>query len=366
MESNTGISQRMRGSDKLLDTRRTTYGAISTQLGLLSDRRLSELLEKSPVLHSGIGGNSVLLTLEGTPIFVKKIPLTDLERQPENILSTANMFGLPLYCQYPVGYMHGFGAWRELATHTMTTNWVLAGTCPNFPLMYHWRVLPVPPPEPMNAEQLEALEQSVTYWEGSSAVRARLEAVQNASAEVVMFLEYFPETLYKWFGDQITKGGDASESATIMVDHNLKEITSFINGQGLLHFDAHFFNIMTDGQRLYFADFGLALSSRFDLSKAELEFFEQHRNYDRGYGLTFFLYRLIEALFGRDNWEKILREFATGQSKKTLTPSATSIITRYAQIAVLMRDFDHQLKIETKTTPYPVRELERLCASADL
>ncbi|MFF2503082.1 hypothetical protein ACFVTY_06840 [Streptomyces sp. NPDC058067] len=49
-----------------------------------------------------------------------------------------------------------------------------------------------------------------------------------------------------------------------------------MNSRGLLHFDAHFQNILTDGRRLYFADFGLALSSRFDLSPSEAGFFERH------------------------------------------------------------------------------------------
>lgn len=365
MESSTRASKGMCSSDKRLHNRRITYGAISTQLALLSDRRLLEFLEKSPALHSGIGGNSVLLTIEGTPIFVKKIPLTDLERRPENIMSTANVFELPLYCQYGVGST-GFGVWRDLATHIMATNWVLTGECPNFPLMYHWRVLPVPPPEPMNAEQLEALEQSVTYWEGSSAVRARLEAVHNASAEVVMFLEYFPETLYEWFGEQIAKEGDVAESAMTMVDHNLQEITSFINRQGLLHFDAHLANILTDGHRLYFSDFGLALCSKFELSEAELKFFEKHQNYDRCHAVTYFLCLLLKALFGKDNWEEILQEYAAGKNRKTLSPSATAITTRYAPIAVVMRDFHRKLRTETKTTPYPARELERLCAIAGL
>ncbi|MFF8401556.1 hypothetical protein ACF06P_07965 [Streptomyces sp. NPDC015684] len=46
--------------------------------------------------------------------------------------------------------------------------------------------------------------------------------------------------------------------------------------QGLLHFDAHFENILTDGRRLFFADYGLAISSRFELDKDEADFFDRH------------------------------------------------------------------------------------------
>jgi hypothetical protein len=362
MESDTQHSQGILKPER----RRTTYGTISTQLALLSNQRLSELLEKATPLHKGIGGTSAYIEICGKPVFAKKIPLTDLERRPDNIMSTANLFELPLYYQYGVGSA-GFGAWRELAVHTMTTNWVLTGECPNFPLMYHWRMLPTPQPGPMNAEQLEDFESNVVYWEESPTVRARLEAIHNASAEIIVFMEYFPENLHKWFGNQISKGGDAADSAIMMVEQNLIATTSFMNERGLLHFDAHFSNIVTDSHRLYFADFGLALCSRFELSKAEREFFEQHRNYDRGYALTYFFQALILAFFGKDPWEKTLKEYVVaGPSMITVTPSAAAIITRYAPIASVMRKFRHKLKKESKTTPYPARELERLCAIAGL
>ncbi|WP_201844997.1 hypothetical protein [Myceligenerans indicum] len=78
---------------------------------------------------AGIGGQAVLLEVEGTPVFVKQVRLTDLERRPQNLHSTANLFDLPMFCHYGVGTIGGpgFGAWRELAVHTMTTDWVLAG-----------------------------------------------------------------------------------------------------------------------------------------------------------------------------------------------------------------------------------------------
>lgn len=76
--------------------------------------------------------------------------LTDPERQPEHVRSTANLLELPVFCQYGIGTIGGpgSGAWRELAVHTMTTNWVLAAEYEGFPLMYHWRVLPDSTPCP--------------------------------------------------------------------------------------------------------------------------------------------------------------------------------------------------------------------------
>lgn len=46
------------------------------------------------------------------------MPLTDVELRPENVRSTANLFGLPTFYQYGVGSA-GFGARRELAVHLM-------------------------------------------------------------------------------------------------------------------------------------------------------------------------------------------------------------------------------------------------------
>ncbi|MGA4844917.1 hypothetical protein ACOBQB_00960 [Streptomyces sp. G5(2025)] len=57
-----------------------------------------------------------------------------------------------------------------------------------------------------------------------------------------------------------------------------------MNACGLLHFDAHFENILTDGRQLFFADYGLAISSRFELAQGEADFFDQHRTYDQCYG----------------------------------------------------------------------------------
>src|SRR5580693_5031846 len=126
--------------------RLTAHSAVSTSLALRSDRALGELVDTAVPAGSGIGGKPALLEIAGTPVFMKRVPLTDTERRLENARSTANVFALPVFCQYGIG-SPGFGAWRELAVHTMTTNWVLAGDYEGFPLMYHWRVLPDSPPE---------------------------------------------------------------------------------------------------------------------------------------------------------------------------------------------------------------------------
>jgi len=88
------------------------YAAVAESLALLSDRRLRDLLDGSAVVGTGIGGTTSVVHVDGKPVFVKQVPLTDLERRPEHVMSTANLFDLPLGCQYGVG-SPSFGVWRE-------------------------------------------------------------------------------------------------------------------------------------------------------------------------------------------------------------------------------------------------------------
>src|SRR3990167_2071077 len=120
------------------------YSQIATNLSALSNEKLKQILADGKPMHEGIGGKSALISINDTPVFVKKVPLTDLEQLPQHFMSTANIFDLPLSYQYGIG-SSGFGAWRELATHIMTTNWTITGECINFPMMYHWRILPSGP-----------------------------------------------------------------------------------------------------------------------------------------------------------------------------------------------------------------------------
>src|SRR5690606_17821321 len=91
--------------------------------------------------RSSIGGTSTDLRIGEQRVFAKRVPLTARELRPENLKSTANIFDLPLYYQYGIGST-GFSAWREHAAHAMTTDWVLSGETPSFPLLYHSRILP--------------------------------------------------------------------------------------------------------------------------------------------------------------------------------------------------------------------------------
>jgi hypothetical protein len=348
----------MKPTDMSRGARLAAHSAVSTSLALRSDHQLRDLVEVAVPLGSGIGGRSMLLDVDGTPVFVKRIPLTDLERRPEHIRSTANIFGLPAFCQYGIGGP-SFGAWRELAAHTMTTNWVLADGYQGFPLMYHWRVLP-DEVQPLPKE-LADVERAVAYSGGGAEVRHRIEALQQATASVALFLEYIPRNVHQWLGEQLKAGDEAADRACSLVESELAAGTAYMNARGLLHFDAHFENILTDGRRLYFADYGLAISSRFDLSRADADFFDWHRGYDRDYTVSYFANWLVTALSGAagDDRAALVRGYARGEPPTGIPAAAAAIITRDARLADVMADFLDRLRRENKATPYPLEAIRR-------
>lgn len=342
-----------------------SYGEISTALALIGDRQLTRLVQDAPLIGSGIGGRAVLVHVRNTPVFVKRVPLTDLERRPENVMSTANIFGLPTFYHYGVSSA-GSGAWRELAAHVMTTNWVIGKQCESFPLMYHWRVLAEPPQRPPTPEEQANLARRVAYWHGSSAVRRRLEEIARSSASLVLFCEYIPQNLYEWLNAQAARGDGAVELACAMVEQALRTGVSFMNSNGLLHLDAHLRNILTDGRRLYFTDFGLATSPRFELSAAESDFCEKNMSHDGCYTVTRLVNWLVSTLTGTVDpvdRNSLMRRYAEGAEPVEILPSAAAVIRRYAPVAVVMNDFYVKLHTESRATPYPVDEIRRACAA---
>ncbi|WP_285106358.1 protein kinase family protein [Promicromonospora sp. MEB111] len=334
---------------------------MSRALSLCSDRGLRELVDAGTPIGSGIGGATVLLDVEGTPVFVKQVRLTDLERRPENVRSTANLFGLPVFCHFGVGTIGGpgFGAWRELAAQIMTTDWVLAGESEGFPLMYHWRELPdAGQPLP---EELADVEHAVAYWGGGPEIRHRIEAVQQSTASLVLFLEYIPQNLHDWLDVQVRAGDEAAERACAMVDDELRAGLSFMNARGLLHFDAHFQNILTDGRRLYFADYGLAISSRFELTPGESDFFHEHQGYDRYYAATHLVNWLAVALygFGPEERRTFVRACAEGVSPERVPAALAAVMLRHAPVAAVVGDFYRAFQRESRSTPYPLEAIRR-------
>lgn len=359
------MSSSPRGLDHSHAARLSRYATVSTSLSLLSDARLGELLDDTPVVEAGIGGTSTSLEIAGVPVFVKRLPLTEIERQEGNVMSTRNLFELPSFCQYGVG-SPGFGAWREVAATTMATNWVLTGRSENFPLMYHWRVLEGPIHRSWLNDQREERARSVAFWHGSSAVGSRLEALAAAPASVILFLEHIPQNLQDWMNEQLAPGGGAVAAACAMVEQNLRAVVVFMRAGELLHFDVHFRNVLTDGQRLYLGDFGLATSPRFELSEVEKAFVDDNLSHDACQAWQQLVNALVTGLAGlNDAAERndFIRRCAGGEVPTGIPAPAAAMIQHYAPVATVMNDFYWKLHRESRMTPYPVQALRQACSS---
>ncbi|MER8184980.1 protein kinase family protein [Kitasatospora sp. NPDC094015] len=353
----------MRHADSVYAARLTSHRSVAARLSRLSDSQAGEILASASAIGAGIGGRCAELDLGGTRIFVKRVPLTDIETRPSGVRSTANLFGLPLFYQYGVGSA-GFGAWRELAAHTMTTSWVLTGEYEGFPLMYHWRVLPDSPPEGF-ADEFGGIDGAVAYWEGSPAVRARLEAIGRSSCSLVLFLEHIPQTLGEWLhGCPQTVPSADTDCSYSWVEAALARGTAFMRSRGLVHFDAHFRNLLTDGRLVYFADFGLALSSDFELAAAERQFLSDHLAYDRHYTAGHLVHSLVHRLPGGTDPDTLLREWIEGRRPDGVQPGIAAIIERHARTTVLLDKFHRRLLSETKWAPFPATELNSAAGMA--
>jgi len=250
----------------------------------------------------------------------------------------------------------------------MTTNWVLAQQTEAFPLMYHWRVLPGAMPL---ADELADIERVVAYGDGSAAVRRRLHALARASASVVLFLEYIPQTLDAWLRSQLAAGPDAVTAACAMVERCLRADIAFMHAHGLLHRDAHFRNVLTDGDRLYFADLGLATPSQFDLSTDERDFLALTASHDAGYAVRELVNWMVANVVGIASPETggpverhdYIRRCAAGAQPAGAPVPVAELISRYAPVAAIMNDFYWDVFGVSRATPYPAQQLTRAMAA---
>ncbi len=321
---------------KTLAQRRENFEKASAHLSKLDDTALLALVE-SGRLGDGLGVfNYSKIEVDGVPVFVKEIPLTDLEKA--NPQSTKNLFNLPTFFQYGIGSA-GFGVWRELASHQMANDWVLRDECPNFPLMYHHRVVAEKPlRNVIFPNEIDGFVRK--RWADSPEIKQRLRAMNGATNKVLVFLENIPHSLQNALNPQ----KEIARPNMEMVERDANRATEFMLQQGMIHFDAHHRNMLTDGERVYFADFGLALSQKFELSDEEREFFEKHRGIDRA-----LVFKSL-ATQEKNEAEELL----------PLLPEVEELRQRYKVVSGIMdRFFTELTKSSDKKTPYPREEIDR-------
>ncbi len=296
----------------------------------------------------GVGGGSVVFDVDGVPVFAKRIPLTDLELAHPG--STANLFDLPVYCQYGIGGP-GFNAWRELAANKLVTNAVLAGETQSFPMLHHWRVLPGRSPV---ADEHADIDTVVAALGDCPAVRARLEALAAASCSLVLFCEYIPHPIEQWLQED-----PAGKAAT--VERQLSQIVMFLRSRELLHMDGHFGNMRSDGERIYLSDFGLVTSPHFELSSTERAFAERHATHDADYAAMRLVNWLVTDVCGvpmPTSGGPVARneyvvQCAAGHIPDDVPPAVAAILTRHAPAAAKMNAFYWRLFDGEVQAEYP-------------
>jgi hypothetical protein len=339
----------------VISFRRDRHERLSTVLSALEDRELETLVGTHGNGSVGVGGGTAVLDVDGTAVFVKRVPLTDRELARPH--STANLFDLPVFCQYGISGP-SFNAWRELAANLVVTDAVLAGETAAFPLLHHWRVLPGR--APVAAEHAD-VDEVVAGLDGSPAVRARLEALAAASHSLVLFSEHIPHPVEGWLAEDPASKAEA-------VERQFAEIVAFLRGRELLHMDGHLGNMRTDGERIYLTDFGLVTSPGFELSAAERDFVRRNAAHDADYAAMRLVNWLVTDACGvttppgdvpsaRNDY---VRRCAAGGIPDDVPPAVAGVLVRHAPAAARMNGFYWRLFGGDVHAEYPQVHGERI------
>jgi hypothetical protein len=152
---------------------------------------------------------------------------------------------------------------------------------------------------------------------------------------------------------KLGEGDKEAEAATRLVDEKLRAPHLFMREQGFVHFDSHFENILIEDGQIYFTDFGLTLSSQFDLTESERKFLAHHQDYDRCNSIMTLMICLMTSQYSKHEgpWETRLQEYL--KSPESRMPAVLdSIIRRDAAIALGLKQFFKDLTLD-KSVPYP-------------
>lgn len=333
----------------MIGDRLSTFDSTSTGLTFLTDREILSVFKKG----SGSGGwsNNTITSFNGRKLFMKLLPLPALELS--HPYDTRNLYHLPLEMNRS-GI--GVNTWRELLVLVKTTNWVLSGRIYNFPLLYHYRIVK------RRSRSLNSLEirDYVERWGNKRGIRERTEDAQNSQYSLLLCIEYIGPTLVHWLN---------SRRRLELYLSQTKMILGFLESEGVLLFDNHSHNILTDNHNnIYFTDFGLVLDRQFELTESERRFFQTNITYPYAYAFSnpFFLvfdrqevlnslrikFDLKEDITIRDDILPHLLEFCKLMG---FTARGVSILQKYGDIVTKFGKAH-----ETFPMKYPSKVMDRL------
>ena len=281
---------------------------------------------------TGLGATSTF-SLGFDEVFVKRLPLTDIEAA--NPYSTRNHFELPTFYSYGVGSA-GFGAWRELAALQAVSG--VSG----FPVQLHHRVMSRSvPPQPLPWSE----EDYVEYWGGSAAVGRYLQARNSATHELWIVLENAGSRADLWLAEN-------PESVTDVLGQVFDAIAE-LRSREMVHFDAHWANVLTDGARCRLVDFGLAMSANMELSEPERTFLSNHLHYDDGVVLSY-LGLMLAVTLGEEPSSAMLDHHLNrlGALEGRCPPSLLGALDRYRDPILYMVDFFERVRLPDKHSTY--------------
>lgn len=349
--------------------RQRTYDRLSSPLARMSGDQLRSLLGSS-ARQTDWGSNDTL-TLDGDTVFLKRIPVTQLEY--DNLLSTRNLYDLPTVYNYGFGSA-GMGVYRELVTHVKVTEWILGGASESFPLLYHHRIEPFTGTRPTVDPSLHY--GSAASWGGDVHVAQYLADRAVAPYELILFLEHFPHAAEDWL--------QAHPASGPMVFEDVWRTLTFLRDRGIRHFDSDLHNVLTDRERAYLGDFGLVLDETFDLSPTERTFARDHELYDYGNFLLDWAFQAylsfralpaaarlgIEATLSitdgarfEDVLPALLNNIGELHASRALPLETTYVdsVVKFREVILLMHAFASDMrKSDTKDIPFDHARLRQL------
>ena len=177
------------------------------------------------------------------------------------------MVGIPPAFNYPFG-SPGLSVGRELAFARRSTEWVVSGECPLFPLLIRDRIIQRPQPTRSVAGDYSA-------YRGDVASMSEYLHDRGAATSALVLV-------YEGLLDNATECITTCPSDVGWIVDDVEHAIAFLQARGIVHFDIDLFNVVADGGQAYIADHGLVMDPTFDLNSVERQFLDRNRRFDEG------------------------------------------------------------------------------------
>ena len=126
-----------------------------------------------------------------------------------------------------------------------------------------------------------------------------------------------------------------------------------LRSRHMVHFDAHWGNIITDGASCRLVDFGLAMSADMELSNSERAFLDRHLHYDYGVVLAYLGLMLATTLGEEPSSQKLRHHLDELESlEDRCPPTLLGALERYRHPILYMVEFFERIRQPDKISTY--------------